>query len=418
MRILFLCHRFPFPPKGGAKIRAFYMIQHLSRRNEVTVASLVRSAQEASDGEGLRDHCSNYLMERVRSPAALLRMVARLITRQPSSFGYFWSPRLAQRVREAIATNKYDLIVVHCSSMAPYVNEVKNVPKVLDFCDMDSQKWLAYGGFKSFPLSLGFYQEGLKLQMAEADLARKFEVCTCNTQAELRTLLGYNTNTQADWFPNGVDTERFQPGSESYDPDTVSFVGRMDYYPNEECMVDFCQNTLPLIRARRPNVELIIVGADPSRRVRRLGRLGGVTVTGSVPEVQPYVQRSAVTIAPLNIARGTQNKILESLAMGVPVVCSTLAAGGVDATPGEHLLTASSPREYANAILRILEDPAQRSRLARAGRARVLSHHTWEHSMTKMDAIIDRCLASFKRRYEGSEPAQEIPSAKGGRLRT
>jgi hypothetical protein len=150
-----------------------------------------------------------------------------------------------------------------------------------------------------------------------------------------------------------------------------------------------------LVRARRPNVRLCIVGADPSSAVRKLGELPGVTVTGSVPDVRPHLQRSALMVAPLNIARGTQNKILEAMASGVPVVVSRIAAGGVDAVAGEHFAVASTPEEHAQAILRILDDPAERRRLAIAGRERMLSHHAWDRSMQRLDRIIERCLGSW-----------------------
>jgi glycosyltransferase involved in cell wall biosynthesis len=164
----------------------------------------------------------------------------------------------------------------------------------------------------------------------------------------------------------------------------------MDYYPNQECMFDFCATVLPLIRQRRPGVRLLIVGADPSPAVKKLGELPGVTVTGAVPDVRPYVRRSAVMVAPLNIARGTQNKILESMAMGVPVVTSRAAAGGVDAVPGEHFLVAGGHGEQVAAILRLLEDRGERERLSVAGRTRMLSHHAWASSMRRLDVIIER----------------------------
>jgi glycosyltransferase involved in cell wall biosynthesis len=169
----------------------------------------------------------------------------------------------------------------------------------------------------------------------------------------------------------------------------------MDYYPNQECMFDFCANVLPLLRARRPSVKLTIVGADPSPAVRKLGTLPGVTVTGSVPDVRPYVRASALMVAPLNIARGTQNKILEAMALGVPVVTSRAAAGGVDALAQEHFLVADRPQEYSAAILRILEDAGERARLAGAGRERVLRHHAWANSMRRLDGVIERCLTQY-----------------------
>jgi glycosyltransferase involved in cell wall biosynthesis len=153
---------------------------------------------------------------------------------------------------------------------------------------------------------------------------------------------------------------------------------------------------MPLLRARRPTTTLSIVGADPSPAMRELGKLPGVTVTGSVPDVRPYLHEAALMVAPLNIARGTQNKILEGMAAGVPVISSRVAAGGVDAIAPEHLLTATTPDEYVEAILRVLDDPAERIRLARAGRARMLSHHAWPQSMRRLDGIVKRCLAQSR----------------------
>ncbi len=393
MKILYVCHRFPFPPKRGGKIRPFNMIRHLAQRHQVTVASLARSEAEARDGQGIAPHCHRFEVVTVNNTVQALRMVARLPTLRPSSFGYFYSAELAAQIRRLVSAERFDLIFVHCSSVAPYVSDVEGPFKILDFGDMDSQKWLEYAHYKAFPLSAGYWLEGRKLEREEKRLARKFNLCTATTRAEWETLESYGTGTPADWFPNGVDSKAFSPGDEPYDPDTISFIGRMDYYPNQECMFDFCANTLPLLKSRRPDIKLIIVGADPSPAIRKLGEIPGVTVTGSVPEVQPYVRKSALMVAPLNIARGTQNKILEAMAMGVPVVTSGTAAGGVDALDREHFLVANSPAEYAAAILRIIEDPTERSRLALAGRARMLSHHAWDSSMRRLDGIIERGMA-------------------------
>ncbi|MEQ8272045.1 MAG: TIGR03087 family PEP-CTERM/XrtA system glycosyltransferase [Deltaproteobacteria bacterium] len=398
MKILYVCHRFPYPPKRGGKIRPFNMIRHLTEQgHQVTVASLVRSDEEAEEGRGLADHCHEYIMERVHDPLRTASMIRRLPTMGPSSMGYFHSRKLKARITEKVADVGFDLIFVHCSSVAQYVEDVGGVPKILDFGDMDSQKWLSYGQFKPFPLNLGYYLEGLKMQLAEVELAKKFDTCTATTRAELATLDGFNTGVRTGWFPNGVDANKFSPSDEPYDRDTVCFIGRMDYYPNQECMFDFTANVLPLIQRRRPGTKLLIVGADPSPAIQDLGKLPGVTVTGSVPQVQPYVTSAALTVAPLNIARGTQNKILEALAMGVPTVCSTLAAGGVDCVPGEHILTANRPEEYADAVLRLLNDESERKRFAEAGRKRVLSHHDWGASMKRLDKIIDDTVEGYRR---------------------
>ena len=393
MKILYVCHRFPFPPMRGGKIRPFNMIKHLSRDHDVTVASIVRSSAEANEGRGLAEYCARYEMAAVRDPMQVLRMVVRLPTFTPCSFGFFYSSDLAGRVRRLVASESFDLVFVHCSSVARYVENIAHVPKILDFGDMDSQKWLEYAHYKPFPLSAGYWLEGRKLEREERRLASRFDLCTATTRAEWQTLEGYGTGVATDWFPNGVDGEYFAPSTEPYDPDTITFVGRMDYYPNQECMFNFCANIFPALRAERPRLKLFIVGANPPPNVLGLGRLAGVTVTGSVPDVRPFLRRAAAMVAPLNIARGTQNKLLEAMAMGVPVVTSRIAAGGVDALDREHFLVASTPEEHVQAILRIIRDPNERDRLASAGRSRMLSHHAWDKSMRRLDGIIERCLA-------------------------
>jgi sugar transferase (PEP-CTERM/EpsH1 system associated) len=335
-------------------------------------------------------------MGRVSNRVQVLRMLARLPTPTPSSMGFFYSPQVAQAVRDSLARERYDLIFVHCSSVAQYVVDATGIPKILDFGDMDSQKWLEYARYKPFPLNLGYYLEGTKLRREEKRLARRFDMCTTTTRAEWQTLESYNTGANTDWFPNGVDSDYFAPTPEPYDPDTIAFVGRMDYYPNQECMFDFCARTLPRLQAKRPALKLLIVGADPSAAIRNLQKLPGVTVTGSVPDVRPFLHRAAAMIAPLRIARGTQNKILEAMAAGVPVVTSSAAAGGVDALPEEHFLVADEPQTLADAVLRIVENPAERKRLAAAGRERMLTHHNWTHSMQRLDRIVERCLGAAR----------------------
>jgi polysaccharide biosynthesis protein PslH len=395
LKILYVCHRFPFPPRGGGKIRPFNMIRPLSGSgHQVTVASLARSAQEAEDGRGITAHCAHYEAAEVRELAQRARMIARTPT--PSSMGYFYSPVLQWRIRG---------VFVHCSSAAQYVAGVRGIPKILDFGDMDSQKWLEYAHYKPFPLSTGYWLEGKKVERAERRLARRFDMCTTTSRAEWETLERYGTGTPTAWFPNGVDSDYFSPGEEPYDPDAISFVGRMDYYPNEQCMLDFCTNVFPRLRQRRPNLAAVDRRSGSRAQREKTRRAPGVTVTGSVPDVRPYVRRSAAMVAPLNIARGTQNKILEARAMGVPVVTSPAAVGGVDAVRPEHFLVAGDHAEQYAALLCILEDAQERRRLALAGRARVLSHHAWPASMRRLDNIIERTVASCIASLHGAQPA-------------
>jgi sugar transferase (PEP-CTERM/EpsH1 system associated) len=392
MKVLFACHRVPYPPKRGGKIRPHNIIRHLTERgHSVTVASLARTQQEADEAADLKKHCEAALVEVIPDHVAWPRMVAWLATTSPSSFAYFHSPRLAQRVNEALAAGSFDMVFAHCSSAAPYVAWARVGLKVIDYGDMDSQKWREYVAYKPFPLSMGFRLEAAKLERAERLLARQFDLCTCTTRAELQSLRDLGVTTPSDWFPNGVDGAFFAP-EKDYDPDLVAFIGRMDYYPNRQGVTMFCRDVLPKLRKLRPTARFQIVGAEPPQFIRDLGKLPGVSVTGSVPDVREYITRAALTVAPLAIARGTQNKILESMAMGVPVVCSVEASGGVDAVPGEHLLVAATADDYVAAVSRILESRSERARLAEAGRARVLSHHVWSSSMQRLDNIIEDAL--------------------------
>ncbi|HRH72720.1 MAG TPA: TIGR03087 family PEP-CTERM/XrtA system glycosyltransferase [Zoogloea sp.] len=397
MNILYVCHRFPYPPKRGGKIRPFNMVRHLSSNgHQVTVCSLARSEAEAEEGRGIAPHCAGFEMGMVSNPVQVLRMVARLPSLTPSSMGFFYCPDLQRKVNQLLSSRKWDLIFVHCSSVAQYVAHVRDVPKILDYGDMDSQKWLEYANYKPWPLSWGYRLEGLKMLAAEKRLARSFDMGTATTRAEWETLESYGTGLVSDWFPNGVDAQFFCPDETvSYDRDTISFIGRMDYYPNQECMFRFCRDVWPRLKAVRPSLKLLIVGADPSPAVWKLAELDGVTVTGSVPDVRPHVRASALMVAPLNIARGTQNKILEAMAMGVPVVTSRVAAGGVDAESEKHFLVAETPDDYARQILRVCSDDDERRRLADAGRARMLSNHAWPRSMDRLDKIITRCIQQF-----------------------
>ena len=396
MRILFLCHRLPFPPDRGGRIRPFNILKHLSRDHDVTLASLRRAADRTAGEVELPALANRRILVPTSELASWLRMIAQVPTLTPSSFAYFFSPRLARLVRRELR-DAYDLVFAHSSSMAPYLVRART-PKVLDFGDMDSQKWLAYGRRKPIPAALGYRLEGWKTERAEARLAERFDLCTCATPAELDTLRAYGVARRTGWFPNGVDTEYFQPSPAPYDPESICFLGRMDYYPNQEAMRWFCREVFAPLRAQRPAMTLSIIGAAPPRSVRRLAEQPGVQVTGFVPDVRPHARRAAVSVAPLRIARGTQNKILECLAMGIPVVASPLAARGTQALPGEHLLAASHPREFIAAILRLVDDPRERRRLAEAGRARVLTHHDWSASMRRLDELIDSCLACRTRR--------------------
>ena len=394
MDILFLSHRFPYPPTRGDKIRSFNMVKYLHETgHKVTVASLARSQEEADACHGIRDYCDEYILCEVRNPFQAARMGLRLLTSEPSSMGFFYSSKLQKQVNRLLAEKNFDLIVVFSSTAAQYVSHVSHIPKFLDFCDMDSQKWLAFAKFKKWPISIGYHLEGTKMERAERKLCLQFDLCSCATDFEVDTLEGYGTGVASAFFPNGVDFDFFTPGEADYQRHSISFVGRMDYYPNEECVLSFCQDIFPRILEKYPAATFTVIGACPPPNIMALNSLPGVTVTGTVDDIRTYVRKSAVMVTPLEIARGTQNKILEGMAMGVPVISSRTAARGVDAVVGEHILAATTADEYVAHITRIFDDEGERDRLAKAGRERVTTHHNWPRAMKLFNDAIEKCLA-------------------------
>lgn len=388
MRVLVICHRLPFPPTDGGRVRSFNIIRHLSEHHSVVVAVPTRSKAEQDAAVELRRYCQKILIAPISPLMAMARMALRLASPSPSSMGYFYSPDLHRQIRSVIANERFDLIIAVCSSVAPYVAEVSGTFKLLDFVDMDSQKWLAYAQVKPFPLAQGYWLEGIKLQRAETMLASKFDACTGITRAEIETLRHFGVEIPMDWFPNGVDLDFFAPESGHYRVDSIAFIGRLDYFPNQQGVAWFCREILPLIRMAQPETTVTIVGAEPPPWIQALTEIPGVVVKGTVPDVRPYVRSAALTVVPLKIARGTQNKILESFALGVPVVATSIAANGVEAEPGEHLLVADSAHDFAQAVSRLLSDPAERSRLAANGRTLVEQHYSWSAAMAKFDAMI------------------------------
>ena len=390
MRILFLCHRLPYPPRRGGKIRPFNMIRHLGRNHEVTVATLARSAAELAEGRDLARHCHELHVERISPMAAWGRFAVNTLTFRPATFGYFYSPRLAQTVKQLLARRRFDAILVHCSSMGPYVADYGGCRKIMDFGDADSEKWFEYSRAAPFPLSAAFGFEGRKVRHFERWLSSRFDACSVNVPREREVLRAY-VSRPIHTIPNGVDLEYFRPGRAAGEPHHGSrliFTGNMSYKPNIDAVRHFVRDILPLVRRSLPEVELHIVGMDPTRAVRRLADGSRVVVTGRVDDVRPYFDAATVAVAPLRIARGLQNKVLEAMAMRVPVVASPAAFQGINAVAAEDLLVAGEPEGFARAVLSLLQAPATRERYAAAGRACVQRNHSWDRSLQRLEQLV------------------------------
>lgn len=390
MKILFLCHRLPYPPQRGGKIRPFNMIRHLAVSHEVTVATLARSADELAAGQELHRYCHDLHVGRISTPAGWARFALYGMSAAPATFGYFYSPELARTVRRLLDTRGFDAIVVHCSSMGPYVAGHPGCRKVMDFGDADSEKWIEYGRTARFPLSQAFRLEGRKVRRYEARLGKQFDACSVNAPRERDVLAAY-VRSPINVIPNGVDLEYFEstrPSGRVYVPNRIIFTGNMSYRPNVDAVRHLVTAVLPRIRREIPDVQLCIVGMDPAPAVRRLADQDRVVVTGRVDDVRPYFDSAAVAVAPLRVARGLQNKVLEAMAMRVPVVASPAAFEGISAEAGRDLLVAAGPKAFSRAVVTLLRDPAVRERYAAAGRTCVETNHNWSRLLRRLEDLV------------------------------
>ncbi len=373
MKILYVCHRFPFPPKRGGKIRPFNMIRHLSRgpRGDGRARSRARR-RKREEGAGIAAHLRSVTRWRgAATPVQALRMVARLPTPHAVVDGLLL---FAARSRGACAScsrgERFDLIFVHCSSVAQYVERRARRPEDPRLRRHGFAEVARVRALQAVSAVARLLARRRASSSARSGGSRaRFDLCTATTRAEWETLDGYGTGAATDWFPERRRQRLLRADRRAPTTPTRSLRRAHGLLPEPGVHVRFLrERAAAAAGAPAGDRSSLIVGADPSPAVRALGELPGVTVTGSVPDVRPYLRRSALMVAPLNIARGTQNKILEAMAMGVPVVTSAAAAGGVDASPTEHFLVADDRRVRRGRPARCSSDPAERARLPAAGR--------------------------------------------------
>jgi sugar transferase (PEP-CTERM/EpsH1 system associated) len=388
MNILFISHRIPFPPDHGGKIRAFNMIRHLAKSHSVVVASLAESEREMEEASGLKNYCSKVIAEVVPASSRWLQASREVFGGRPSSVAYFWSLNLYKRIGQLLAANKFDVIFVHCAFVAQYVRDYRDGHRILDLCDIDSAKWLDYSRWRAGPLSWGYLLEAKKLRNYEKEVATNFHRCTVATRGELAEFKKLNVGTPCTVIPNGVDLNYFHFHWNGNDGRVIVFVGRMDYFPNVDGALYFARTIFPIVRRSVPYAELRIVGSNPTKAIRRLANIPGITVTGQVPDVRPHLAEAVVAVAPLRLARGTQNKILEAMAMGIPVVASVEAAKGITATPGENLLVAHDRDTFASHVIKLMQNEQLRRSLSQSGRQKIALTHNWSNSMNILEDLI------------------------------
>jgi sugar transferase (PEP-CTERM/EpsH1 system associated) len=401
---LFLAQRLPYPPDKGDKIRSYRLLRRLAERGRVRLGAFVDDEADLVHLPALREFCADAHIARLDPRLAKLRCLTGFATGAPLSLGYYRDRGLADWVGRVLRETRPDAVLVFSSAMAQFVLDRPEAPPfVMDFVDVDSDKWRQYADTLAPPLSWVYRREWRRLlefdrRVARAALAGTF---VSEPEAELFRRLAPESADKTYAVANGVDADYFSPERQYVRPlpegrPSFVFTGAMDYWPNVDAVVWFAEAMLPRIRAKLPEAEFWIVGANPAPAVEKLRSLPGVTVTGRVPDVRPYLAQATAAVAPLRISRGVQNKVLEAMAMARPVLVTPQALEGIDAAPGRELALADGEEAFADAAVRAARgelDPG----MGAAARACVIAHFSWPARLAGLDRLLDQAMEGRRR---------------------
>ncbi|MDN3920450.1 TIGR03087 family PEP-CTERM/XrtA system glycosyltransferase [Roseateles violae] len=396
--LLYLVHRLPYPPNKGDKLRSWHLLKHLAARHRVFLGTFVDDAEDWQHVDHLRGLCADVHAAALSPSRAKLASLRGLVSGEALSLPYYRDAGLTRWVQQTAAANRLDAVVVFSSTMAQYVQTLPGLPMLVDFVDVDSAKWTDYAKTHAWPMSWLYRREGRELlafEQAVAARARCSFFVTENETALFRRLSpALRAELQA--LGNGVDADFFspEPGRASPFPAgqwPLVFTGAMDYWPNADAVIWFAEQVLPALRQRHPQLQFHIVGRNPTPAVQALAAdpARGVSVSGTVPDVRPYLQHAAAVVAPLRLARGIQNKILEAMAMARPVVAAASCVQAISAEPGTELLAAESAEDYVRELGGLLDDAGRAARIGTAGRSRVLAGYSWDAHLAGLDRHLD-----------------------------
>jgi sugar transferase (PEP-CTERM/EpsH1 system associated) len=402
VKILYLAHRLPFPPSKGEKIRTFHQIQQLTKKHTIHLCTFLDDPDDLPHVTELRKYCSSVeAVYRDRSAGVYRRAAIGILRGLPLSVSLFYRAALARKVFQVMAAERFDCIIVSCSSMAQYVACSSGTPRIIDFIDVDSEKWRLYAQYRSFPLSLIYSCEAARLASYEENITELFDHSILCSKQETEIFCKQAKEAPVSVISNGVDLEYFLPSPISGTPNqqAVVFIGAMDYFPNIDAVQFFCREIFPRVRSELPSTQFYIVGRNPSPQVRQLGKQPNVIVTGTVPDVRPYLVQASVAVAPFRLARGVQNKILESMAMGVPVVGTREAFKGLAATEQDGIRVVDDPRSFGQHVIAFLQgDATSRCQAARQARAYVERHHRWEDRGAELERLIEEVVRKHRQK--------------------
>lgn len=391
--IIFLAHRVPWPPDRGDKIRSFHILQKLKSIAPVHVGAFADDTRDMDCAEAERAGLASLHVE-LRDKPQWHAGVEALARNKPISLTAFGSQTMQHWVKKRLASGRVSHIFVFSGQMAQYVPADFDGRLVMDFVDVDSAKFESYAGGSGGFMHWIHAREGRKLAAFEAEVAEKADASLFVSEAEAALFRQRSGADNIFAVGNGIDTLFYDPAANFkklhpvFPDPLIVFTGQMDYRPNIEAVADFARHAMPIIRAAHPDTSFAIVGRNPTEEVSNLSALPGVQVTGAVDDVRTWLAGADVVVAPLRIARGIQNKVLEAMAMAKPVIVSTAAAEGIDAEDNTHFRVAASVADEAQIVIDLINNAEDRLRLGSAARAHVMAHYGWAGQLAALDGIM------------------------------
>jgi sugar transferase (PEP-CTERM/EpsH1 system associated) len=408
VRILFLTHRLPYAPNRGDRIRALHILKRLARSAEVDLVSLVHDREEEQHAADLEPVTSSITVARVPRWSNYGRAVRALAAGQPLTHALLDAPGLASALRRLVVERPPHVVLAYCSGMARFALEppLSGLPLVLDMVDVDSVKWRTLAQKAALPLRRVYAAEARSLSAFEARAARHARAVLVVNERERDSLRQIEPAANVQVVPNGVALDAFRPHQPASDERRVVFCGVMGYRPNEDGAVWLARSVWPLVRQEYPDARLSLVGSNPTAAVRRLAVYDPtIEVTGAVPDVRPYLWRSAVAVAPLFVARGLQNKVLEAVAAGLPCVVTPAVLEGLPKEVLSGCLLASDADAFAVAVRRVLARTAtERRSIAGNGDMSAL---TWDSQLARLEPILRAAVLGREPAPEGRAPSAE-----------
>ena len=395
--VLYIVHRFPYPPDKGDRIRAYNILRYLTERANVWVATLSDEDVLPEQIEHLKTLTTRLEVVPTRSLGRLLASGSSLFSGKSISEGSFGSGRLRNLIAAWSDEVNFSSVLISASSLAGYLTpfEQSDSQLVVDLVDVDSEKWKQYAKISTSAKRIIYQREYRKVRQLELRLLERADAITLVSRDEanlFRTICSEQQFEESELakihaVTNGVDLDFFSP-TESPQGGSLCFLGAMDYRPNVEAVCWFAKQVWPLLRETHPDLRFNIVGRNPAPEVAALKKHPGIHVTGAVDDVRSWLAKAAAVIAPLRIARGVQNKVLEAMAMGRAVVASPEALTGLKVIPGSDVLQADSPQDWCEQLDRLLQSAQLREQLERAARQYVEEHHSWTATLEPFDELL------------------------------